>query len=347
MGRNAAIVGISGLILVAMVVIAVTIGVPYHLNTNHRQDKDSAQLKTSTKAIKEICQPTDYKENCIKSLSSVAGNRTSDPNELIKLAFKVTIDRVKKASKESEVLNKATKDPRTSKALQNCKELMSYAIEDLSSSLKRFENFDLSEINELVDDLKIWLSASMTYQETCLDGFEGAEWGTAKKMKKALQGASELTRNALAIINEISSFLSSLDLPNARPRRLLSETTMDMDMESFPSWVSYGRRRLLASPITLTIKPNVVVAKDGTGKFTTINAALATFPKKSNETFVIYIKEGVYQEEVIIERNMQNVMMIGDGPTKTKITGNKNFVDGTPTFNTATVGMSLALPSLI
>jgi len=79
------------------------------------------------------------------------------------------------------------------------------------------------------------------------------------------------------------------------------------------------------------------VALDGTGNFRTINEALQAIPLKSNDTFVIYIKEGVYKEKVIVSRSMTNVMMIGDGPTKTKITGNLNFIDGVKTFATATV----------
>lgn len=38
-------------------------------------------------------------------------------------------------------------------------------------------------------------------------------------------------------------------------------------------------------------------------------------------------------------QKMVNITMYGDGSQKTIITGNKNFVDGTRTFQTATFGM--------
>lgn len=294
-------------------------------NHNHQE------MQTSKKAIKEMCQATDYRDNCVKSISSVAKNHTTDPKELVKLAFEVTINEVRKAFKESEILKNATKDPRTSKALESCKELMNYAIEDLKSSVAHFDRFDKMDIERLIEDIKVWLSASMTYQETCLDGFEGAEGDTAAKMRKAIQGGSEMASNALAIVNEISSLISSLDLSFFSHRRLLSE-------EEFPEWVSDGNRRLLTTK-TINLKPDVVVAKDGSGNFSTIKAALRKVPKKSNTTFVIYIKEGVYKEHVFVEKSMQNVVMIGDGADKTKITGKKNFIDGTPTFKTATVAV--------
>lgn len=93
------------------------------------------------------------------------------------------------------------------------------------------------------------------------------------------------------------------------------------------------------------MKADVVVAKDGSGNFKTITEALKQAPiidatkveKGTNKTFVIYIKEGVYEEEVQVEANMWFVMLIGDGPTKTKITGKKNFADGFVLFKTATV----------
>lgn len=50
------------------------------------------------------------------------------------------------------------------------------------------------------------------------------------------------------------------------------------------------------------------------------------------------MKEGEYDEQVLIPKKMANITMIGDGSQKSMITGNKNFVDGITTYKTATVG---------
>ncbi|KAK6143098.1 hypothetical protein DH2020_023446 [Rehmannia glutinosa] len=78
--------------------------------------------------------------------------------------------------------------------------------------------------------------------------------------------------------------------------------------------------------------PNVTVAKDGSGKFTMISAALDAMPEKYSGRYVIYVKEGVYDESVMVTKKMVNVTMYGDGSQKSIITGSKNYVDGTPTF---------------
>lgn len=55
---------------------------------------------------------------------------------------------------------------------------------------------------------------------------------------------------------------------------------------------------------------------------------------------MIYVKEGVYEESVVVNKKMVNVTMYGDGSQKSIVTGSKNFVDGVPTFQTATFGTS-------
>ncbi|KAF8394600.1 hypothetical protein HHK36_020814 [Tetracentron sinense] len=334
--KRFAIIGVASLILVAMVV-AVAVGVSRSHGGNGKSG-GGGEMSTSMKAIKVICQPTDYKEACIDSLSSTAGN-TTNPKDLIKVAFKVAMNHINDAVNHSAVLIELEKDPRASQALNNCHELMDYAIDDLQNSFERLGGFDISKFDDLLGDLKIWLSAAITYQETCLDGFENTTSNAGESMRKALKTAGELTSNSLAIVTDISSVLTSLQVPILSRRLLSEESELPVpDNGEFPSWVSGGKRRLLAA-VPEDIKPDVVVAKDGSGMYKTINEALNDIPVKSNLTFVIYIKEGVYEEEVQINKTMTHVMMIGDGPTKTKITGSKNFIDGTPTFKTATVAV--------
>ena len=54
--------------------------------------------------------------------------------------------------------------------------------------------------------------------------------------------------------------------------------------------------------------------------------------------YVIYVKEGVYHESPTVTKKMVNVTMYGDGSRRSIVTGSKNFVDGTRTFQTATFG---------
>ena len=89
------------------------------------------------------------------------------------------------------------------------------------------------------------------------------------------------------------------------------------------------------------IKANVVAAKDGSGDYKTLGAAVAAAPDKSNTRYIIYVKKGTYKENVEIGKNKKNLMIVGDGMNSTIITGSLNVVDGSTTFNSATVGKDL------
>lgn len=113
-----------------------------------------------------------------------------------------------------------------------------------------------------------------------------------------------------------------------------------MDKEGFPFWLSAGDRRLLQSS---TLAPNLVVAKDGTGNFRTINQAIDAASKRSGSgRFVIQVKNGVYEENISIGSGsgLKNIMLVGDGLRSTIITGSRSVGGGSTTFNSATVGKS-------
>ncbi|WOL01744.1 bidirectional sugar transporter SWEET14 [Canna indica] len=136
-------------------------------------------------------------------------------------------------------------------------------------------------MDDIVDDLKVWLSAAVTYQETCLDGFQNTSGDAAASMTKALNSSSMLTSNTLAIVDQMSTVLTSFQLPSLS-RRLLAENEVS-DRREFPEWFHHERRRLLAlSPQEM--KPDATVAQDGSGNYKTISEAIAVAPEKSNKT---------------------------------------------------------------
>ncbi|KNA02767.1 hypothetical protein SOVF_215550, partial [Spinacia oleracea] len=126
--------------------------------------------------------------------------------------------------------------------------------------------------------------------------------------------------------------------PATKKRQLYSTNNNDHDHDhdefGWPRWMSSVDRRMLQGG---PVKADTVVAADGTGNHRTIAAAVAAAPVKSKKRYVIRIKAGVYNENVDIHNKKTNLMFIGDGRSKTIITGKKNVIDGSTTYNSATV----------
>ncbi|GAB2266699.1 hypothetical protein Dimus_001693 [Dionaea muscipula] len=300
---------------------------------------DQNKLSTSNKAIKDICQPTTYKDTCEKSLESAAGN-TTDPKELIMLAFKLAKEQISSALSKSATIKAAENDPRAKQGLEICREVIEDAVEDMESSIESFGNFSFANVDDSLEDLKVWIGGAATFQDVCFDAFENASGDAGEKMRELFNTSRQLTSNAVTMVSEIKTVLSTLNISGLLGgRRLLAAAAAQpLQAGELPAWIKDAKRNLLKAPLA-SIKPDAVVALDGSGQFKTINEALALVPPKNTKPFIIYIKAGVYHEHVTIDKKKTDVVFIGDGPTKTKITGNKNFMDGTQTFKTATVAV--------
>ena len=64
---------------------------------------------------------------------------------------------------------------------------------------------------------------------------------------------------------------------------------------------------------------DAVVAQDGTGDYTTVQAAIDAAPENIGYPYLIFIKNGVYDELVTIEQNKTNIHLIGQDKEKTVI----------------------------
>lgn len=334
-GSKFVVIGIS-VFLVVGVVLGVIVGVGNRTTTTDSSEKD---LATSGKAANTICDPTEYKEACMMSMGNVVSNGTATPKDFIQAAIDVTIEQVKAALNHSGHMSQGVTNATQKMALDDCKDLLQFAVAELQASFSSVGEASMHTITDREDELRNWLSAVISYQESCLDGITQPELKT--ELSNGMLNATQLTSNALAIVSAISKIMSVFKLPSAlnitgsTSRRLLDNTQVDKD--GFPAWFSVADRRLLAQGNNNQAqpKPNAVVAKDGSGQYKTIAAALAAYPKNNKGRYVIYVKAGVYAECVTVTKDQVNVMIYGDGPRKTMVTGNKSYKGGYTTMQTA------------
>ncbi|KAK8518669.1 hypothetical protein V6N13_018052 [Hibiscus sabdariffa] len=322
------VIAVVSTILVVGVVTGVVI-------TVHHSHKNEDQLSPHMNVVSVFCSFTHYNESCHRTLSSA---NSTDPNMLIAKAISAAEESVTKFFNYSDSLMvQAKNNSLTKMALDDCKDMMNYAVDSLQTSYSNVNDNEIFDINERVNDLRTWLSAVMSYQQSCLDGFEH-DSNMKETVQKGMVDARELTGNALTIVTHFLDIMSRYDikLPNPKPK---SHKVVYGKKNGYPSWFSAKDRRLLARIGNNDVIPNAVVAHDGSGQFKTIGAALAAAPKNSDAIrHVIYVKAGIYDECITVGKDYTNILMYGDGPTKTIVTGTKGVKvgGGMTTWRTAT-----------
>ncbi|XP_004503204.1 pectinesterase-like [Cicer arietinum] len=117
---------------------------------------------------------------------------------------------------------------------------------------------------------------------------------------------------------------------------LASRHLVEVDHQGYPTWFSTDDRILLSELQKGIARPNTIVAKDGSGQYKTITAAINSYPENHQGRYVIYVKMGVYHEYITIDPKKIKILLYGDGPTNTIITGNKSVQNGLKTDETAT-----------
>ncbi|PIN01089.1 Pectinesterase [Handroanthus impetiginosus] len=296
------------------------------LSTTYALNSSSTSLQSHLSSIKTLCKSTPYPDACFNSLKLSISINIS-PNILTFLLQSLEAA-LSEGLKLAHLLSNAGPTNLVEKqrgTLQDCKELHQITLSSLKKSMSRIS---ASSDSRKLADARAFLSASLTNKITCLEGLNSA----AGPMKLTL--VNSLTSTYMHVSNSLS-MLSKPDSPRGahggNNRRLLS----------FPRWLSRKARRVLQSSGD-EYDPSLVlrVARDGTGNFTTISDAINFAPNNSIDRVIIYIKEGVYQENVEIPSWKPNIVLLGDGRDFTVISGSRSVDDRWTTFRSATLAVS-------
>ncbi|XP_022980574.1 pectinesterase 3 [Cucurbita maxima] len=323
--RRRLIILLLSIVLLIALVIGAVVGIVIHKRNSSSSSTTSSTPPTElppAASLKTLCSVTQYPSSCQSSLEN---SNTTDPIFLFKLSLRVATDSISKLSDYASNLNSSTSDVKVKAAIGICTSVFKDAIDTLNDTVSSMEVDRHGEkflSPSRIEDLKTWLSTTITDQETCLDAIRDLNHtAVLENLQAVMANSTEFTSNSLAIVTKILGLLANFNIPIHRK------------LMAFPEWVSPGDRRLLQEN---NVTAHATVSKDGTEEYTTIKEAVAAVPKKSKERFIIYVKEGLYEENVILDKSKWNVMMYGDGRTRTIVSGRLNFIDGTPTYATAT-----------
>ncbi|KAK7337584.1 hypothetical protein VNO77_18166 [Canavalia gladiata] len=337
----------SGKIIVSAISLILVVGVAIGVVVAVNKKGEDPEIQSQKKSVSVICQNTDDQKLCHDTLSSVKGLDAADPKAYIGAAVKASMDSVIKAFNMSDRLTTehGSKDNGIKMALDDCKDLLQSALHSMELSTNLVQNNSLQAVHFQSSDIRNWLSAVISYQQACMEGFDDGNDGE-KKIKEQLHVQSmdhvmKITGITLDIVSSLSHILEQFGLKfelKSGSRRLLGN--VEVDKEGYPSWFSAADRKLLGDlqrkGWRSRMTPNVVVAKDGSGQFKTISEAINSYPKGFSGRYIIYVKAGVYDEYITVPREAVNTLMYGDGPELTIVTGRKNFAEGVKTMQTAT-----------
>nr|XP_043623835.1 pectinesterase 1-like [Erigeron canadensis] len=323
---------IVSVVLLVTVIIGAVAGTLIHKRNNSDKDQNvpnSSQM-SSAQSIKAVCSQTQYPDSCYTSISELNKSNTTDPEELLKLSLQAVFKSLTNLSTLPDSFMDIATDKTVKRALDVCRDMLDDAIDYVRDSMSSMDVKSGEKMLSVtkIEDMKTWLSSVITNQDTCLDSLGEMNATFLGDFESQMKNLTEYSSNSLAIVSTISGILGRLNLPIHRKLLTAAE---------FPDWVHPSVRRLLQ---VNRPKPNVTVAIDGSGDVKTIKEAMARVPKKSKTMFVIYIKTGKYLENVVLDKSLHNVMIYGDGKDKSIVSASLNFVDGTPTFSTATFAVA-------
>lgn len=268
--------------------------------------------------VKSWCSQTPNPEPCDYFLTQSSPHTSiKHKSDFLKIATQLALDRAVYGESNVISLGPKCRDSREKSAWADCLELYQFTVLRLNKTID--PNAKCSHY-----DAQTWLSTALTNLETCRAGL--FELGVSEYLLPLMtNNVSKLVSNTLAINN-------APDDNNSPPPTHYKQ--------GFPSWVKPGDRKLLQSSSSPASQANIVVAQDGSGDYTTVNAAVTAASKnKGSGRFVIYVKAGTYKENVEIK--LSNIMLAGDGIGKTIITGSRSVGGGSTTFKSATVGKKI------
>ncbi|KAH7570924.1 hypothetical protein ACOSP7_019468 [Xanthoceras sorbifolium] len=162
--------------------------------------------------IRTSCNATLYPDICYSSLAGYSTSVQQNPARLATAAITLTLSKVKRVAVYVSNLSRQADfgaDPRAAAALHDCFSNFGDAVDEIYGSLKQMRQLGSAvhsgskvSFRFQMSNVQTWMSAALTDEETCTDGFEDVPEGQLKTdVCNRATYVKKLTSNALALVN--------------------------------------------------------------------------------------------------------------------------------------------------
>nr|GEU31589.1 21 kDa protein-like [Tanacetum cinerariifolium] len=172
-----------------------------------------------TDYIRTSCNTTRYPETCFATLSNYSDYIKHDPSRMAKVAIHVALSNVTHTAtyvtnvSQQANNNSNNNNTREAAAIEDCVSVLGDAIDEIHKSnrqMKHLGNWSGELIRFELSNVQTWMSAALTNEETCTDGFDEVVDGDMKADVCArVEAVKEVTSNALALVNSYADTISA------------------------------------------------------------------------------------------------------------------------------------------
>lgn len=287
-----------------------------------------------------MCSTAYDRNACTTSLAAHPNAATAGPTGLATIGINNAMGGVSSFHTYTASLRSGNGGAGEDSALAVCQSVLQDSHDQLQLSLANLAALDPRKFKAQMADTLTWLSSALTDHTTCLEGVSDmSSRGTKDAVMSRAGSVTTLLANAVSLVAAISSFGIGSDGHTRRLLATIDNPIYELSQDDSPEWMRSANRKLLQTGATtnLTIV-DAVVAKDGSGNYNSIQAAIDAAPKDNPRKWLIRVKAGVYSEYVEVPKSAKNLVLMGDGVGKTIITGSKSVVGSNlTTFATATM----------
>nr|GLL23350.1 21 kDa protein [Ipomoea trifida] len=155
--------------------------------------------------VRKSCVNASFPGICYRTLSEYAGaGAMRTPRDLAQAALGVSLHRAGKASLLLRRLKARSR--REKAAVSDCLEQMGDTVDELSRSVAELKHLRRGiAFQWQMSNVETWVSAALTNEDTCLDGFKEVEVTVRSDVNRRIRNVARVTSNALYLINQLDT----------------------------------------------------------------------------------------------------------------------------------------------